>query len=117
MAAQSLFGPYPLDDAGIDHAIRKLSAGAYALGTDTEDGKAFLVRFVGRSGYDLRKPLKEHIGAYPRFMYKLCSAPKEAFETECQLYHDFGEMKLDNTAHPARPDGSIWKCPRCKIFS
>jgi len=116
MAALSLFGSYSLDDEGIDRAIRKLSAGAYALGADAADGKSFLVRYVGRSGYDVRKRLKEHVGAYPRFMYKLCSAPKEAFETECLLYHDFGETKLDNEIHPARPEGSIWKCPRCKIF-
>jgi hypothetical protein len=116
MATQSLFGSYSLDRAGIDRAIRRISAGAYALGTDSQDGKMFLVRFVGRSGYDVRKRLKEHIGAYQRFMYRFCATPKDAFETECILYHDFGELKLDNAIHPARPDGSIWQCPRCKIF-
>jgi hypothetical protein len=41
---------------------------------------------------------------------------KAAFEKECHLFHDFGETSLDNKIHPARPSGSNWKCPRCRIL-
>jgi hypothetical protein len=116
MAMQVLINSYPLDVKNIDLAVTKKSAGVYALGTESQDGKTFLVRYVGRSNDDVNRRLKDHVEKYYRFMYQYCVLPKDAFESECHLYHDFGETKLDNEIHPRRPDNSGWKCPRCEVF-
>lgn len=50
----------------------------------------------------------------PRFKFSFAASPKAAFEKECINYHDFSPR--GNTVHPDRPNGSGWKCPRCRIF-
>lgn len=118
MGTSALKGSYLLTTAGIDAAILSKSAGAYALGRNSDDGKTFYINYVGRSDSDVAARLKNHAatGTYPRFMYQYASSPKDAFETECHLFHDYGETGLDNKVHPARPENSGWKCPRCKVF-
>jgi len=112
MAASGLTGPYPLTNADIDANVTSVSSGAYALGY-TKDN-TFYIDYVGRSDVDLAKRLKDHVGKYKRFKYGYFSTAKAAFEKECRLYHDFSPK--DNDIHPARPSGSGWECPVCKVF-
>ena len=109
---------HDLDADTIDDVVTKTSAGAYALTRKgIKDG--FVVYYVGRSDTDLKARLKQHAadGIYSYFKAGYCASPKAAFEKECQLYHDFGGSEaLDNTVHPARPNGSNWTCPRCYAF-
>ena len=101
MATSALIGSYPLTAAGIDAAVTKKSAGAYALGSRSGDGKTFYVHYVGRSDGDVAGRLKRWVGVsrHPRFKFQYCTSPKDAFETECNIFHDFGETSLDNKVH------------------
>lgn len=103
---------YSLTNSEINSEVTRTSEGNYALGYI--DGGSFYVNYVGRADNDLAKRLKEHTGDYSRFKYRYATSPKDAFEKECENYHDFGEnKKLDNDQHPERPDGTSWKCPGC----
>jgi hypothetical protein len=115
MASSGLHGPYKLTTANIDAAVRGKGPGAYALGASS--GDTFIISYVGRSDDDLNGRLKGWVGGnYAEFKYGFLDSPKAAFEKECHLFHDFGETSLDNKIHPARPSGSNWKCPRCRIL-
>ena len=115
MASLGMQGPYDLTNDEIDNQVTKTSAGNYALGRVSNG--TFYVNYVGRSDTDLNDRLKDWIGKYKKFKFSYASSPKAAFEKECINYHDFGgKEKLDNEAHPDRPDNSNWKCPRCNIF-
>jgi hypothetical protein len=115
MANSGLFGPYPLTEGGIDARANGKGPGAYALGRSGDDG-TYYISYVGRSDSDLNARLKSHIGNYNEFKHAFYPSAKAAFEKECHLFHDFGETTLDNKVHPARPQGTDWKCPRCKVF-
>lgn len=114
MAISGLNGPHPLNNNGIDGAITRTSAGAYALGSVLEG--VFHIAYVGRSDTDVGKRLKDHVGKHIFFKFDYFGSPKAAFEKECNLYHDFGETSLENKIHPDRPAGSGWRCPCCKNF-
>ncbi len=107
-------GPWSLTNEGIDRAVTETSPGAYALGR-TGDSGTFLIGYVGRADDDLNGRLKRHVGNYNQFKAAYYPSAKDAFEKECQLYHDFGgaEGKLDNEIHPAKPQGMNHKCPVC----
>jgi len=107
----------PLTNEKIDENVTRTSPGVYALDKTTTPG--FHFDYVGRADDDLNARLKSHLGSeYRYFEFDYATSPKDAFEKECELYHDHGgpEGKLDNKVHPARPAGSGWKCPRCKVF-
>jgi hypothetical protein len=112
MASTGLKGAYALANDKIDEVVTKTSAGAYALGKSEDE--TFYVSYVGRSDSDVNSRLKKHVGKYKHFKYDYFSSPKAAFEKECNMYHDFSN--LDNDVHPARPAGSSWTCPRCRVF-
>ena len=110
----SLFmkGPYNLSTEKVDELITARSPGNYALGH--VEGHAFIVRYIGRSDFDLRGRLKDWLEKYTFFKWSYASSVKEAYEKECQNYHDFGENRmLENRYHPAKLDGKDWKCPVC----
>ena len=113
MNASTLRGPFALTDSEVDRQVTHTSAGAYALNRSGPTG-TFYVHYVGRSDVNVNARLKAHVDKYVRFMFEYCSSPKAAFEEECRLYHDF--TPTDNLAHPARPAGSGWKCPKCALF-
>ena len=94
---------YTFTAAKIDEVVTKKSPGNYALG-HTDDKGIFNVQYVGRSDTDLKQELKTRLDAkYKRFKYSYASSPKDAFEKECQNFHDFGgSEKLDNK----NPSGS-----------
>jgi hypothetical protein len=112
MTATGLFGNYALNNATIDAVVKGIGPGAYALGGDT-GGRVLNVRYVGRSDNDLSGRLKQWVGqGYTHFQYAFFPTSKDAFDKECQLYHEFGgSLRLDNKVHPARPQGSSWTCP------
>jgi hypothetical protein len=113
MARPTLSGPYPLTTVGVDGAVTSKSPGVYALGKF--ENATFYIHYVGRSDDDVGARLKQHVKEwYPQFKFAYATSPKDAFEKECELFHDFGGS--NNPNHPSRPAGTTWRCPRCKIF-
>ena len=117
MASLDMEGWYELTTDEISKHVKKTSAGNYALGVvTTKDGRAgFYPKYVGRADSDVAGRLKDHVGEYTHFKYSYASTEKEAFEKECNNYHDFLDL-LDNDIHPDRPKGREYKCPRCNVF-
>ena len=117
MASLGMNGPYEFTSEKVDEIITKTSPGNYALGY--MDGNTFIVRYVGRSDSDLNDRIKDHLGEsreYKFFKYSYASSPREAYEKECQNWHDFDgpNGKLKNSNHPDKPDDTNYKCPVCK---
>jgi hypothetical protein len=111
MASTGLNGPYPLTSSGVDAAVDKISAGAYALGY-TDDNDVFHVQYVGRSDDDVKARLKSHVSEpYKKFKFGYYQSAEAAYSKECHLYHDFNPR--DNSVHPAAPAGSNAVCPIC----
>ena len=114
MTTLGMLGPAKLSSDNIDNFIKACSPGNYALGYI--EGKAFIVKYVGRSDHDLNEELKNMVGYYPHFKWSYASSVKAAFDKECQNYHDFGGSEdLDNDSHPARPDGEYLICEICGL--
>jgi len=109
-----LGGPHELNAETIAAAVSRKAPGTFALGR--AEGQTFYIRYVGRSDDDVAAALGEHVGDYSHFKFTYFGSPRAAFEKECQLYHDFGEAKLNNKFHPLRPSSGNWHCPRCRIF-
>jgi hypothetical protein len=111
-----LRGSYTLDEETIDRVVKKISAGAYGLGSVKDN--TFYFRYIGRSDDNINVRLKNHVGEYTRFKFEFYPSPKAAFEKECDLRHDWGgpDGTLDNKNHPDRPEDAGWKCPRCDAF-
>ena len=105
-------GPFELSAKKIEQLIIARSPGNYALGHI--DGHSFIVKYVGRSDFDINGRLKDWVGAYPQFKWSYASSEKAAYDKECKNYHDFGGNRLlDNSIHPAKLDGKDWKCKVC----
>ncbi len=119
MTKLNMQGPYALDAPTIDKEITKTSSGNYALGNMNDKNNNFIVEYVGRADKNLNKRLKEWIDTkkYSKFKFSYALSSKDAFEKECNNFHDFGESKsLDNDIHPDRPDGTNYQCPQCDNF-
>lgn len=112
MAKTGLLGPYRLAYDEVHKVIARKSAGTFVLGHEDYSGR-FLVSMVSRSDTDIRSRLCEHIGTATQFKFALYPTSKEAFEKECQLFHDFEPPH--NIFHPSRPAGTTWECPRCQV--
>ena len=117
MPSLGMSGPYVFTSTKIDEVVTRTSAGNYALGYTKDDG-TYMVQYVGRSDTDLNQELKVRLSyKYKKFKYSYATSPKDAFEKECQNYHDFGgSVSLHNKYHPDRPDDTNWKCPICDVF-
>jgi len=115
MMGLNMRGPYSLAPEEIDRSIRKGTVGNYALGfIDSMDGR-FVILYIGRSDQDLNTDLKTFLGrGYKNFKYCCAINSQEAFVKECCDYHDFSP--IHNKAHPQRPEGSTFRCPKCDIF-
>ena len=112
MKSLSMKGPFTLSVEMIEKEILARSPGNYALGF--VDGHTFIVKYVGRSDFDLHSRLKDWLGKYPLFKWSYASSAHAAYEKECRNYHDFGgNLSLDNLRHPAKIDGKDWRCPVC----
>ena len=113
MAETGLKGPFELTEVALQQEVGQKSPGAYALDRSHDSG-GFHISYVGRSDTDVNERLRQHVGKYKRFKFEYFATPKDAFEKECGLYHDFNPPS--KIIHPERPSQSGWKCPRCKIF-
>jgi hypothetical protein len=113
MGSSQLSAVLALNADRIDGNVSRTSPGVYAL--DSTSGGGFTYSYVGRSDSDLNARLHSWVGGkYKYFKAAYCSSAKDAFEAECNLYHEFNPP--DNSVHPARPSRTSWECPRCAIF-
>lgn len=104
------YGPYELTLSEIDRNVKKGSIGAYSLGPPHKEGGISPKR-IGRSDDDLNKRLKDYVGQYPQFVVRFCSSIRQAYETECYLWHK--HHPVDNKLHPDKPAGTNYPCPEC----
>jgi hypothetical protein len=114
MGRLEMNGPYPLTAAAIDARLPRISPGNYALGY--LDGDTFLVFFVGRSDFDVKRGLHDWVGAptrarvggraddgYTHFAYSYAPSAEAAFGKEWRNYDDFGGYDgLDNADPPSQ---------------
>ena len=107
-----LLGPFPLTVRNIEANVSSDAKGVYVLGEGM--GRQFEVLKVGRSD-DVKGSLGEYLGKYKNFQYAFSLSQLEAWERECELYHQF--RPRDNKAHPVRRFGSDWDCPICHGFA
>jgi len=122
MASLNMGISYDLTYDEIDRLVAKGRKGNYAYGYLDERG-IFIVRYVGRSDTDLKERIKHGITdmetdptcRYERFKFSYAETVQEAYEKECQNYHDFGgaEGFLLNKRHPDKPEGYTVSCPIC----
>ena len=113
MTKTGLMGPYRLDFDTIDAAIRRSSAGVFALGYTNNEGK-FCINHIGRADTDMKGKLRNCIGQATLFKFGYLPNSRAAFLKECELFHDLAPP--GNRVHPGRPQGTSWECPRCRIF-
>jgi len=112
LTSPRLYGPFQLTEKGIDANLQPKSPGVYALGTTRNN--LFIARYVGRSDADLKVGLKNHVaGPYRQFKFTYALSAREAFEKQCELFHDY--VGLDNKRHPSPPRGLNIECPRCAV--
>lgn len=104
-------GPYNFNLDTINKIISEKKIGNYALGKSNSEG-LLTISYVGRSDGDLKAELIARLDTHkhPHFKFSYASSVKEAFETECNNYHDF--TPSENKIHPAKPEGTNLKCPR-----
>ncbi len=112
MAETGLNGPFPMSKTDIDAMVTEQSPGVYAL-DQSHDSGPFHITYVGRSDTDVNASLQERVRKYKRFKFEYFPTGEEAYRKECELYHDFNPPA--RIAHPARPMGTKWTCPRCKL--
>jgi hypothetical protein len=112
MPDTGLNGPFPMSKSDIDAAVAQQSPGVYALDQGHDSGP-FHITYVGRSDTDLNASLQERVRKYKRFKFEYFPSAEDAYHKECELYHDFNPPA--RIAHPARPMGTKWKCPRCNL--
>jgi hypothetical protein len=111
LTGAGLRGPFSLAHDDIDGELVDHCPGAYALGFTDHLGR-FSITYVGSAGEDLKSKLREHIGTALQFKFRHFADQSQAFEKECEIFHQF--MPRGNFLHPSRPQGTDWKCPRCR---
>ena len=107
--------PIPLDEAAIleevDNCADWRSASVFVLGGVRKgaDGKLrFQIRKVRHIDGDLGKELRKYIGKYSGFRFKFFRSTRNAFDKECQIYHQL--KPVDNIKHPDRPRNTKFLC-------
>ena len=103
-AKSGLLGPYRLNFDTIDAAITRSSAGVYALGYTSPEGR-FCINHVGRADTDVKSKLRNCIGSATLFKFGYLPTSKAAFERECELFHDLSPP--GNRVHPGRAQGLV----------
>lgn len=111
MSSLNMKGPFTFTNDGINDVIQDDIIGNYALGIINDKG-GLTVSYVGRSDADLKSELKQRLDTHPHSHFKASSASsaEEAYNKECQNYHDFSPS--ENEIHPAKPNLNI-QCPVC----
>ncbi len=110
MPVFTMSGPYPLSHRGIDSNIPLGTAGVFVLGTINGRGNLKVVEAIGRSDSDLAAELKRHVGKSPEFLFQRAGSAAEAFQMECDLFH---QIRRFDFPHPVRPSGTLLKCSIC----
>lgn len=105
-----LKGPHELSFDRLEQVLPKARTGIFALGYVDREGR-FRVQSVGRDDYDVRARLCELIGSSVMFKFAVLPTPREAFEKECELFHNL--RPPSTVIHPARQRGTDWLCPHC----
>lgn len=107
-------GYFDYDSDTIEKKVDENKMGNYAIGIITNDGK-FIPKYIGRSDkYDLIERIKSHLKEFKdctHFKYSYATSEKEAFEKECENYHDFKPKY--NKIHPDKPNNTKYECPYC----
>ena len=121
MASLGMKGSFPLTKEEIDKQIPEKVICNYAYGytkKNSEGKEVFCVKYVGRADEEpLRDRIKHGIEeGYKEFKFSIAQNKKDAFEKECQNWHDFDgpNGQLDNMIHPDKPNGTDYKCPICE---
>jgi hypothetical protein len=112
MQRSNLKGPFFLHDEDIDREVERGRPGVFLLGGSGVFSLGDAL--IGRSDANLNNQLHVYVGSYRYFSYQYCSSAREAFEAECDLFHEV--RPHDNPVHPARAKGTGWTCPRCDLF-
>ena len=122
MASLNMSGPYPIwikneEDELVKNTGNEVSSdiifGNYAFGISTATG--FRPYYVGRSDSGLLKEINQQIDkgkadGCDKFKYSAANNATEAYEKECQNYHDFKPKY--NKVHPDKPkNNGHYKCP------
>ncbi len=112
MTSPKLYGPFKLTEQAIDAHLQADSPGVYALGYTRNN--LFIVNYIGRADADLKADLRNHLpGPYEHFKFTYALSARDAFEKQCELYHEYAG--LDNKYHPCPPHALDLRCPRCKL--
>jgi hypothetical protein len=111
LVGSGLNGPFALGSDTIEEELVDNCPGAYALGFTDRWGR-FSITYVGSAGEDLKSKLKGHIGTASQFKFRHFTMQKQAFEKECEMFHQF--LPVGNFLHPSRPQGEDWTCPKCR---
>ena len=116
IATSGLGKPIPLQEVDIlrevDNSRDWSSASVFVLGgiRKSADGKfRFQIRKVSHVEGDLGKELRNYIGEFSGFRFKFFRSTRNAYDKECQIYHQFKPIK--NITHPIRPKHTKFVCP------
>ncbi len=123
-------GPFDLDRRVVEASVTQPLPGTFAIGHKDKSGR-FQVQYVGRDDQNVANALltavsrgvgkpglfNRMLGGKPvanAFKFSYASNAQAAYEKQCRNYHAFGEDRsLENTSHPAAPQGSGFTCPMC----
>ena len=102
--------PYRLRGEHVERHTPEARAGIFVLSYDhTQEAR------VGRADTDLRSAIAGFEGEYAYFYCEAIENLQERYARECELFHRLGgdRGQLDNTDHPATPEGTELDCPVC----
>ena len=107
--------PLPLKESTIqkevDGSSDWSSASVFVLGGIRKgaDGKLrFHIKKVSHVDGDLGKELRKFIGKYSGFRFKFCRSTRNAYDKECEIYHNF--KPIENIKHPVKPKNTKFYC-------
>ena len=102
--------PYRLRGEHVERHTPEARAGIFVLSYDhTQEARG------GRADTDLRSAIAGFEGEYAYFYCEAIENLQERYARECELFHRLGgdRGQLDNTDHPATPEGTELDCPVC----
>ena len=107
--------PIPLEESAIleevENSVDWSSASVFVLGgirKGVEGKLRFQIKKVNHVDGDLGKELRKYIGKYSGFRFKFFRSTRNAFDKECQIYHQL--KPIDNIKHPDRPRNTKFLC-------
>ena len=114
-ATAGLGKPMPLEEVTILTEVDKSkdwsSASVFVLGgirKGVDSKLRFQISRVSHVDGDLGGELRKYIGKYSGFRFKFFRSTRNAYDKECQIYHEFRPSK--NIKHPTRPRNTKFLC-------